>query len=287
MKINAKLGGINSLPNPKWVLVILPTSSTDVYTPSTIDKSIPIPTSHLTYSSFSKFLLQAHFNIDPIHRSFAYKKVANKVRPVPATMPAHACIICKFPKDPLLSLPSLSPTPPAFIPGKRLTQERMDDLSVFSNKFLWPEEQKLAAQVLSNNEVALAWDETEKGQFCDDYFPPVVIPTIEHIPWTHCQPPIPPGIKEEVLKLIKSKIASGIYEPLNSSYQSRWFCMAKKKRNCSHSARPPTAQFRHCKGRSDHALCGAFRRTVRGTRNLFNDGPIHWLRPSSSCRRVS
>ncbi|KAG2346603.1 hypothetical protein BDR05DRAFT_1047942 [Suillus weaverae] len=228
MKINAKLGGVNSLPNPKQVLAILPTSSTDVYTPSTIDKSIPIPTSRLTYSSFSEFLLQAHFNISPIHRSFAYKKVANKVRPVPTTMPAHARIIRKLPEDPLLSLPSLSPTPPAFIPCKRLTQEHMDDLGVFSNKFLWPEERKLAAQVLSNNEVALAWDETEKGRFRDNYFPPVIIPTIEHIPWTHRQPPIPPSIKEEVLKLIKSKIASGIYKPLNSSYQSHWFCVAKK-----------------------------------------------------------
>ncbi|KAG2078705.1 hypothetical protein BDR04DRAFT_990329, partial [Suillus decipiens] len=40
--------------------------------------------------------------------------------------------------------------------------------------------------------------------------------------------PIPPSIKEEVIKLIKSKIASGVYEPSNSSYQSHWFCIAKE-----------------------------------------------------------
>jgi hypothetical protein len=68
----------------------------------------------------------------------------------------------------------------------------------------------------------------EKGRFRDDYFPPVVIPTIEHVPWMHRQPPIPPGIKEEVVKLIKSKIALGVYEASNSSYQSRWFCIAQK-----------------------------------------------------------
>jgi hypothetical protein len=106
----------------------------------------------------------------------------------------------------------------------------MNDLGVFKNEFLWPEEQKLAAQVLSNNEYALAWDESEKGRFCDDYFPPIIIPTIEHIPWTHCQPPIPPGIKNKVIKLIKSKIESGVYEASNSLYQSRWFCVAKKNR---------------------------------------------------------
>ena len=44
----------------------------------------------------------------------------------------------------------------------------------------------------------------------------------------HCQPPITPGIRNDIIKLIKSKIASGVYEPSNSSYQSRWFCVTKK-----------------------------------------------------------
>lgn len=209
-----------------------PTSSTDIYhaiPQSSLPVSqTPIPISRLTFSSFAEFLLQAHFEINPVSRTFAYKKVANKVRPVATTMPSHARIVRRFPEDPLLSLPPLSPNPPEFHPGSRLSQERMDELGVFKNQFLWPEEQKLAALVLKNNELALAWDESEKGRFRDDYFPPVIIPTIEHVPWVHRQPPIPPGIKEEVIKLIKSKIASGVYEPSNSSYQSRWFCVAKK-----------------------------------------------------------
>ena len=104
----------------------------------------------------------------------------------------------------------------------------MLQLGILDNAFLWPEERKLAAQVLLNNELALAWDELEKGRFCDDYLDPVVIPTIKHTPWVHHQPPIPPGIREEVIKLIKSKIVSRVYEPSNSSYQSRWFCVIKK-----------------------------------------------------------
>jgi hypothetical protein len=104
----------------------------------------------------------------------------------------------------------------------------MNDLGIFQNSFLWPEEQKLVAHILSLNELALAWDKTEKGRFQDNYFPPVVSPTIEHTPWVHHQPPIPPGICDKVIALIKSKIASGIYEPSNSSYQSSWFCVTKK-----------------------------------------------------------
>lgn len=71
------------------------------------------------------------------------------------------------------------------MPGRRPTQERVDSLGIFKNDFLWPEEQKLAAQALLNNEMGLAWDESEKGRFCDDYFPPVVIPTIDRTPLVH------------------------------------------------------------------------------------------------------
>jgi hypothetical protein len=38
----------------------------------------------------------------------------------------------------------------------------------------------------------------------------------------------PPGIHNKVIKLIKSKITSGVYEALNSLYQSKWFCVTKK-----------------------------------------------------------
>ncbi|KAG2067660.1 hypothetical protein BDR04DRAFT_946564, partial [Suillus decipiens] len=121
-----------------------------------------------------------------------YKKVANQVKPVATTMPSRACIVCRFPEDPLLSLPTVSPNPPEFTPGTRLTVERMKDLGVFQNLFLWPKEQKLVAHILSLNELALAWDETEKGRFRNDYFLLVIIPTIEHTLWVHHQPPIPP-----------------------------------------------------------------------------------------------
>src|SRR5271168_4507506 len=86
----------------------------------------------------------------------------------------------------------------------------------------------MVAQVLCNNKMGLAWDQSEKGRFRDDYLSPVVIPTIEHVPWAHRQPPISPGIHDKVLKLIQSKIDSSVYEPSNSSYQSKWFCVAKK-----------------------------------------------------------
>jgi hypothetical protein len=99
------------------------------------------------------------------------------------------------------------------------------DLNKFD--FLWPEEVKLFKHILKLNEGAIAFDETEKGRFRDDYFSPYIIPVIEHEPWAERNIPIPEGIKNEVIELIKAKIASGVYEPSQASYRSRWFCIKK------------------------------------------------------------
>ena len=48
--------------------------------------------------------------------------------------------------------------------------------------FLWPEEEeKLVHHLIKVHKQAFAWVE-EKGKFSTDYFEPVVIPTIEHLP---------------------------------------------------------------------------------------------------------
>jgi hypothetical protein len=54
------------------------------------------------------------------------------------------------------------------------------------------------------------------------------ISVIPHTPWVEWNFPIPPGIHAEVCAIVQKKMTAGIYEPLNSSYQSRWFCVLKK-----------------------------------------------------------
>jgi len=68
------------------------------------------------------------------------------------------------------------------------------------------------------NEQGLAWEETEKGRFRDEYFSPVKIPVQEHVPWARKTLPILLGICEKVIELIWKKIDSGVYEPSYSSY---------------------------------------------------------------------
>ena len=77
------------------------------------------------------------------------------------------------------------------------------------------------------HKMGMSWIEAECGNWNPEFFPPVHIPTVPHRPWVYRNIPIPPGIHDEVVKIIRDKIASGVYEPLNSAYRSGWFCVIK------------------------------------------------------------
>ena len=112
----------------------------------------------------------------------AYKKVANRVKPVATTLTKEYWIICKLPHNPLTDLPELPMHPLSFTPGKRYTAKRMKAQKMNPNGFLTPEEEKLCHWIFRTHEEGFAWYEEEKGKFNSDYFDPVCIPTIEHIP---------------------------------------------------------------------------------------------------------
>jgi len=63
-------------------------------------------------------------------------------------MPTNIWIIRQFLEDPLRTLPYISLHPPTFLPGVQLTRARIEELGLLMNKFLWPEERELVAQVL-------------------------------------------------------------------------------------------------------------------------------------------
>jgi hypothetical protein len=88
---------------------------------------------------------------------------------------------------------------------------------------------------IRKHKTAFAWNENECGSFRSDFFPPIEFPVIPHMPLVQRNIPIPPGIFEEVCEMIKKKIEAGVYEPSNSSYCSRWFCIMKKDSKSLHS----------------------------------------------------
>lgn len=157
-----------------------------------------------------------------------YKPVALKVRPVIGELPDKFRIIRNIIGDPLEHLPILSPTPPPFSPVGRYTQERKDIFDKLNPGFLLPAERDLIHHFMMLHQDAFAWDDSERGHFREDFFPPIEIPTIPHTPWVLRNIPIPPGIYDDVCAALKRKIDAGVFEPSNSSYRSRWFCVVKK-----------------------------------------------------------
>ena len=156
-----------------------------------------------------------------------YKKVANRVKPAMTAFPPEYRVVRNITGDPLEGMPVLPTNPLAFTPGERYTQERYEAQEIADIGFLWPEERLLTHHFLKLQEKGFAWTEAEKGCFRTDFFPPAHMPVIPHTPWRYKNIPIPPGILDDVVKIIKDKIASGVYEPSNSSYRSRWFCVIK------------------------------------------------------------
>ena len=168
--------------------------------------------------------------IDDIHDVFGkYKPVAKKVRPVKATLPQEFHVKRHITGDPLAGMPILPTNPPEFTPGERYTQERKEiiDKNHAKEKW-WPEEMKLIHAFMKLQEKAFAWEASEGGNFRTDFFPPVKFPVLPHVPWVERDIPIPPGIREEVCRIIKDKIDAGVYEPSSSSYRSKWFTVIKK-----------------------------------------------------------
>ncbi|KDR73892.1 hypothetical protein GALMADRAFT_71306, partial [Galerina marginata CBS 339.88] len=141
-----------------------------------------------------------------------YKPVAKRIRSVPATLPKEFRIIRRFPSDPLEFLAPLPVCPPIPTSGERYTDDRRKEINVNPDQFLTEEEEKLVHWIIKTNEKAFAWNEMEKGAFREDYFDPIRLPVLPHIPWAEKSIPVPPGLREQLTNILKSKMEAGVYE---------------------------------------------------------------------------
>ena len=117
---------------------------------------------------------------------------------------------------------------PPFTSKGQYTTEHKEILTKAHKDFLWVEEIKLMDHFMCEQNEGFAWVDAERGRFQTDFFPLIEFQVVPHEPYIEKNIPIPPGIYKEVCEIIKAKLASGIYEPLNVGYHTRWFCIAKK-----------------------------------------------------------
>ena len=147
-----------------------------------------------------------------------YKPVAVKVKPIVGKLPSKFRIIRNIIGDPLEHLPVLLPHPPKFTPCGQYTAERKEIIDKHNPGFLLTEERKLLHHFMVLHQDGFTWDDTERGHFCEDFFPLIDMPVVPHKPWVLCNIPIPPGIYDDVCKAICRKLQAGTFEPSNSSY---------------------------------------------------------------------
>lgn len=158
-----------------------------------------------------------------------YKPVSQKTRPIYGELPEKYRITRDISGNPLATLPTLNPNPPSFTPTGRYTEERMKLFDTAHQPgFLWPEERKLLHHFVMLHQDAFAWNDTERGHFREDFFPPVDIPVVPHKPWIVRNRPIPPGIYDELCRLLQRKIKAGVLEKSCASYRGGWFTVVKK-----------------------------------------------------------
>jgi hypothetical protein len=107
-------------------------------------------------------------------------------------------------------------------------QEHKNLFDKLNPGFLLPAEQDLLHYFMMIHNDGFAWKTLERGHFREDFFPPIDIPVIPHKPWVQHNIPIPPGLYDELCRLVKDKIDTGVFKPSNSLYRSRWFVVVKK-----------------------------------------------------------
>lgn len=168
----------------------------------------------------------------PVMSSFAgkkYKPVALKVRPVYGDLPEKYRLKREITGDPLKDMPTLPQQPSEFTPTGRYTEERKEIVDkIHKGNFLSNEERKFMHHFMMVQSDAFAWDDSERGSFKHEFFPPVEVPIVEHKVWVEKSIPIPRGQLEQVCKIIKQKIDAGVYEPSNASYRTKFFGVVKK-----------------------------------------------------------
>ncbi|KAJ3014173.1 hypothetical protein NUW54_g1375 [Trametes sanguinea] len=161
--------------------------------------------------------------------------VAKKVKPVLAPLPDQFRIICDIKSDLLADIPSLPTHPPPFELTGCYTKEWRQALDALHlDGFLWLQERALLHHLVAQQNKVFLWNDSECGQFCEDFFLPVSIPIVQHTPWVQKNTPILPGLFDEVCNIIWKKEAVGVYEPSNSFHRSHWFCVLKKNGKSLH-----------------------------------------------------
>jgi len=171
----------------------------------------------------------------------AYKRKADKVRPVNSSAPDRTVmggimewreVALRRQKASIRGLPLgpydhfLEPRYTKLARGARLKPERLERMIVGD---IQPREREIFEAMLFNREEALAWEFSEMGRVSRDVTPPLKIKTVPHEAWQVPNFPVPRALREEVINMLRERLARGTLEYCESPYRNPWFLVSKKE----------------------------------------------------------
>ncbi|TFK43134.1 hypothetical protein BDQ12DRAFT_695460 [Crucibulum laeve] len=118
-----------------------------------------------------------------------------KVHPVSTAFPQKCQVTCQISEDPILVLPFLTTNHPDFIPSEKISEDQIKELNINLDGSLSNEEEKVFKHVMKLNKATITFEDKEYKNI-----------------------PIPPGLIEKVIEVLKLKIEAEVYEPSQSSY---------------------------------------------------------------------
>lgn len=100
----------------------------------------------------------------------------------------------------------------------------------YGSEFLQPGKGKLIYWLIEQQNEVFIQDDSEKGKFKKEFFPAIELPTVVYVLWVEYLFRILSAIYEKVCTMIKRKLNAEVYEPSNSFYQLKQFCIIKKNK---------------------------------------------------------
>ena len=150
-----------------------------------------------------------------------YKPAAKKVHPAAVPLPVDA--------QERIDRARLEPRlrDPATI-GHEFTPETLAKLRVGGDDLLTMEEEREMRAMLARHGRAFAFADTEIGCVDPMVVPPLVLFTVPHVPWKLRPLPVPRAHYDQLVALLRRRLATRVLEPSSGPYACRWFTVPKK-----------------------------------------------------------
>lgn len=112
--------------------------------------------------------------------------------------------------------------------GTRLTDQRLEEVMKQIGDRFTPLEKALFREILYRREAALGWDWLDTGKIKSVVAPDYEIRTVPHSAWQAKSIPVPLGMMDKFLKVLRIRIEKGILEESHAAYRNAWFIVKKK-----------------------------------------------------------